>query len=163
VQYREDIESSKLCCLVDSISASYARGHDFKSVPGSRLSWLRFVRHFSQSVQTNAETIPQLNSRPLSSLSYPVHFSSITPTFDAIQCELLTILLNKSYICVHRYRYIYIYNFSSFKSTITVLLNLHLCLESGNCTILFYIRFQFYVTKNYVDYRGVLSRGSIVS
>jgi hypothetical protein len=50
---------------------------------------------FSSVLQADSGIIPQIKPQPLISMSSPIYYSAIMPSFDAVKSELLTALLNK--------------------------------------------------------------------
>jgi hypothetical protein len=56
------------------------------------------ISWFSQSLHQNVWILPQIRPQPLPSTSFPIHNSLIILPFDAIESEILTASLNKSYI-----------------------------------------------------------------
>jgi hypothetical protein len=61
---------------VGSTPASYLRYHGSKSWPGDQLFWPRFCT-YPQFLQKNARIVIQIRSWPLSSISFPIHYSLI--------------------------------------------------------------------------------------
>jgi hypothetical protein len=58
-------------------------------------------RGFPQSVHENSRKVPQNRPRPFPSAFFPIHFSSIILTFDAMQYGVLAASLNNPFIFVH--------------------------------------------------------------
>jgi len=57
-----------------------------------RISW------FSKSPVSNAATLPQIRKRPLPSKSFPVHYSLMNVSFEAVQVELPEVPLKEPQI-----------------------------------------------------------------
>jgi hypothetical protein len=55
-------------------------------------------RSFPQSVKGNTGIMPQIRPWPLPSTFFPIHYSLIIPSYDAVQSEILTALVNKPFI-----------------------------------------------------------------
>jgi hypothetical protein len=64
--------------------------HRIWEVPGSNLG-----RGFPQSLHADAEIVHQIKSRTLPSVSFPIHYSSISLSFDVIGYKLLTASLHE--------------------------------------------------------------------
>jgi hypothetical protein len=59
---------------------------------------MKIFHAFPQSLRKNAETVPEIRPRQLSSTSIPIHSSLIIISSEATQihCDLLTVSLNKA-------------------------------------------------------------------